>query len=115
MSDREVLPTPQYWIPLVTDQETLAWARPEQIVAYGDAPEGLGASWIQFDGNPERVYLLQTVSELHALLGNSDVERGSNRGVTEASRARAHTEIRSTQATGQEVVGEPDTRRASSI
>lgn len=68
----ESLPTPQYWIALITGEGTTAWARPEQIVAYGDAPVGQGSSWIQFDGTSDRVYLLQTVGELHTLLGNND-------------------------------------------
>lgn len=73
----ESLPTPQYWIALITGEGTTAWARPEQIVAYGDAPVGQGSSWIQFDGTSDRVYLLQTVGELHILLGNTNANSQS--------------------------------------
>ena len=92
MSDtREVPPTPQYWIALITGEGTAAWARPEQIVAYGDAPVGQGSSWIQFDGNPDRVYLLQTVGELHTLLGNDDAISVQGSAETHArDRVREH-------------------------
>ena len=62
------------WIRLTTAHNTPTWVRYLQIDSYGEVDPkspGSGGSWISLTGSDGRYYVMQTVDQLHVLLGNN--------------------------------------------
>jgi len=69
MSDR-VQPTT--WRRVTTHFGTAAWVRAEEVSCYGALPpeEGGGNSWVTLCGTEARVYVMESVDQLHVLFDN---------------------------------------------